>query len=180
MGDPFIGEIRAFGFGHAPKGWALADGALLPIKDHSTLFALYGVTFGGDGVKTFGLPDLRGRAIAGVGRGAGESLVRGQTGGVEFVTVNQVTMPGHTHPIRAYSRPGRTTSPNNAFPASVAPDPQPPQHALPRYGDLDAHRIVLAPVSPHIAGGGEPHTNLQPHLTINYCVALEGLYPLHQ
>ena len=125
MSEPFVGEIRMFGFGFAPQGWAPCNGQLLPINQNQALFSLLGTTYGGDGEATFALPDLRSRVPVGQGQGPGLSAyAEGQAGGAETVTLTATQMPGHTHPVRASSSAAGSTSPG----PSAGPFGQPHLH----------------------------------------------------
>lgn len=168
MSEPFLGEIRTFGFTFAPRGWASCDGQLLPIAQHQALFALLGTTYGGDGRTTFALPDLRGRVAVHVGRGPGLSSYRqGERGGEEAVALTPEQLPSHTHDVRARDRRGRSRIPTGRFLARVtrgrlyAPD----------------HDVLLHPDTVTETGGGQPHPNLPPHLVLNVCIALQGIFP---
>jgi microcystin-dependent protein len=112
MSEPFVGEIRMFGFGFAPQGWAPCNAQLVPISQNQALFSLLGTTYGGDGVTTFALPDLRSRVPAGQGQGPGLSpYAEGQAGGAETVTLAAAQMPGHTRPVTASSSPAGSGQP---------------------------------------------------------------------
>jgi len=112
MSEPFVGEIRMFGFNFAPQGWALCNGQLLPISQNTALFSLLGTTYGGDGRTTFALPDMRSRVPVCQGQGPGLSpYAEGQAGGAETVTLAATQMPGHTHPVKASSSPAASGQP---------------------------------------------------------------------
>jgi microcystin-dependent protein len=165
--DPYIGEIRLFAGNFAPRGWALCNGQLLPIAQNVALFSILGTTYGGDGIQTFALPDLRGRAPVHMGRGPGLAPVTlGQARGSETVTLVEGEMPGHTHQVLV---------------AGAATDTDPVGAALATsaeatYGAAGSGaRLDLATVLP--AGGGQPHENMQPYLAVNFIIALEGIFP---
>src|SRR5262245_23907299 len=172
MADPFVAEIRIFGFNFAPRGWAVCNGQILPIPQNTALFALLGTTYGGDGVTTFALPDLKARVPMHPGQGPGLSLHDlGETGGTAAVTLQPSEMPAHTHalgvqtaPLGAVAAPAGTTL---GRPASgklyVTAAPPPP--------------VSMSPSMLAQAGGGQPHNNLQPYLTVNFCIALQGIFP---
>jgi microcystin-dependent protein len=169
MSEPFVGEIRMFGFGFAPQGWAQCNGQLLPIAQNTALFSLLGTTYGGDGRITFALPDLRSRVPLGQGQGPGlSSYAEGQAGGAETVTLAATQMPGHTHPVKASS--------------SAASSDQPQGRALARSA---SHIYAAEPSASTImnadmlgeAGSSQPHGNIQPYLTVNFCIALAGIFP---
>jgi microcystin-dependent protein len=172
MADPFVAEIRIFPFNFAPTGWALCDGQLLPISQNTALFSLLGTTYGGDGKTTFALPNLKGRAPMHPGQGQGLSLHDlGETGGSDAVTLMESEMPAHNHTLRANTDPGTLQAPTaerslarsqNASAYQSAPDP--PQAAL-------AGQALAT------AGSSLPHNNLQPYLTVNFCIAMQGVFP---
>lgn len=163
MGQPYVGEIRAVGFNFAPVGWAFCNGALLSIAEYSVLFNLIGTTFGGDGIQTFGLPDLRGRTP--IHQGAG--YVMGQLAGVENVTLTTQTLAAHRHPIVAQNGDSNTGSPSGAVFARSSAS----QYA-PVANGTSATAALLTPV-----GSNLPHNNLQPYLCVNYIISLFGVYP---
>jgi len=164
MADPFVAEIRIFPFNFAPRGWSWCDGQLLPLSQNTALFSLLGTTYGGNGQTTFALPDLRGRAPVHVGQGPGLSQYDlGQVGGVENVTLIATEMPPHTHSQPATNGEQTTNRPNSALPARGG-----------AYANV-SDDSKLQPTSS--AGGGQPHTNVQPYLTLNYIIALEGIFP---
>lgn len=176
MSNPYLGQVIAVGFNFAPRGWALCDGRLLPIAQNTALFSLIGTTFGGDGKTTFGLPDLRGRVVVGSGQGPGLSnRVQGQQGGTETVTLTGPQVGPHAHGVMAS---GPTTNPTAYGPD---PDPSSVPGAAPGgaefYTPLAANAVALSPNTLSATGGGQPHENRQPYLTINYIIALEGAYP---
>lgn len=169
MADPFVAEIRIFPFNFAPTGWAFCNGQLLPISQNTALFSLLGTTYGGDGKSTFALPDLQGSAPMHPGQGPGLSLYDlGQSGGTEFVTLLDAEMPVHGHPLRASNSPGDTPIPTNNTLARFANAYQ---------QDSVNNLTQMAPESLAIAGGSLPHNNLQPYLTLNFCIALQGVFP---
>lgn len=169
MADPFVAEIRIFPFNFAPKGWALCNGQILPLSQNTALFSLLGTTYGGDGKSNFALPNMQGRAPMHPGQGSGLSLHDlGEMAGSETVTLLQTEIPGHSHSLVASASDGIFTQPSGQQFAqgvgvqvwgTVAPNTQ-----------LDPH--ALAP-----AGGSLPHNNMQPYLTLNFCIALQGVYP---
>jgi microcystin-dependent protein len=169
MSEPFVGEIRMFGFGFAPQGWALCNGQLLPISQNTALFSLLGTTYGGDGRTTFALPNMQSRVPVCQGQGPGlSSYVEGQAGGAETVTLAAAQMPGHTHPVKASS--------------SAAGSDQPGGRALARSA---SHIYTAEPDTSTVmnadmlggAGGSQPHGNIQPYLAVNFCIALTGIFP---
>jgi microcystin-dependent protein len=164
MAEPFLSEIRIMSFNFAPKGWALCDGQLLPINQNQALFSLLGTTFGGDGRVNFALPDLRGRAPIHVG--GGHTL--GERGGEQAHTLNVSELPLHTHPASASSANGDAPAPTNALLAAETT-----QMYAPSAGNL----VPLAPGTISSAGGSQAHLNMQPFLTLNFCIALQGIFP---
>ena len=174
MADPFVAEIRMFPFNFAPKGWAFCDGQLLPLSQNTALFSLLGTTYGGDGKSTFALPDLQGRAPMHPGQGQGLSLHDlGEESGSETVTLLSSEMPNHAHFVgRASDQSATATTPVAnvwALGGSVRAvvnlyNPGPPTAAM--------KSDVIQP-----AGGSLPHNNMQPYLTLNFCIALQGVFP---
>jgi len=172
MADPFVAEIRIFPFNFAPTGWAFCNGQLLPISQNTALFSLLGTTYGGDGKSTFALPDLQGNAPMHPGQGSGLSLHDlGETGGSEVVTLLESEIPVHTHTIQAANFPGDIQAPTTAV-------------ALARSAGGNAYQnvtnqnlVTMAPETLVPAGGGQPHNNMQPYLTLNFCIALQGVFP---
>jgi microcystin-dependent protein len=162
----YIGQISTFGFPFAPKYWALCNGQLLPINQNQALFSLLGTTYGGNGVTTFQLPDLRSRTPVGIG-GPGNNVL-GQTGGVENVTLFSSQIPAHVHSVAANTTNGTVRNPNNAVYANTTA-------AL--FGPSSGSLVPLNPATVANAGGTQPHPNLQPYQTINFCIALQGIFP---
>jgi len=173
MTDQFVAEIRLFGFTFPPSGWALCNGQLLPISQNTALFSLLGTTYGGDGKSTFALPDLRGRAPLHVGGnqpGPGLSAyLLGETGGVEHLTLLESELPAHSHQLRAATQDPADVN----IPSSTA------SFASSTGGTLyqSTADTQLAPQALAPAGGSLPHNNLQPYLTLNFCIALQGIFP---
>ena len=169
--DQWIGEIALVAFNFAPQGWALCDGQLLPISQNTALFALLGTTFGGNGTTTFALPDLRGRAPIHMGQGPGlSSYVIGQTGGAEVVTLLSTQIPQHTHALAASTANGTSDTPGAT--AVLAKNAS----GVPAYG-TGVPNTTMAPAAIGVAGGSQPHENHQPYLTMNYIIALNGIFP---
>lgn len=169
MSEPFIGEIRIVGFNFPPRGWATCDGQILSIAQNTALFSLLGTTYGGNGQTTFALPDLRSRVAIHQGQGLGLSqYVMGQIAGVESVTLTQQQMPAHNHTAvpGCSTDDGNAGSPKNNFPASVGSSV---------YSTTSNASMGAAPTG--LTGGSQPHTNIQPYLTVNFCIALEGIFP---
>lgn len=172
MSDPFVAEIRIVGFNFAPKGWALCNGQLLPISQNTALFSLLGTFYGGDGKSTFALPDLQGSAAVGQGQGPGLSdYFIGQTGGSQNVTLLESEMPVHTHQIRVSTQQGDIQQPTPAM--SIAR----PNGALPFVVGNPVPPTNMAPLQLSITGGSLPHNNMMPYLTLNYVIAMQGIFP---
>ena len=177
MSEPFIGEIRLFGFNFAPRGWAFCQGQLMSIAQNTALFSLLGTTYGGDGRTSFGLPDLRGRVPVGQGQGPGLPAVNlGQVSGEPSHTLIATEMPGHNHPttaqLNASGSAGNSTTPSGNFPAvSTTRDNV--------YSNASGATLnaAAAQVTVGNAGGSQPHNNMQPYLGLNFCIALVGIFP---
>ena len=163
MAEPFLSEIRLFSFQFAPKGWALCNGQLLPINQNQALFSLLGTTFGGDGRVNFALPDLRGRTP--IHAGNGHTL--GERGGEQAHTLSIAELPTHVHPVNASSAPGN--------------DPNPAAHLLASPLNLTyappTAMVALAAGTVANVGGSQAHLNMEPFLTLNFCIALQGIFP---
>lgn len=169
MSEPFIGEIRSFGFNFAPVGWAQCNGQLLPIAQNTALFSILGTTYGGDGKSTFGLPNLMSRLAMGAGQGSGLSpRALGESGGVESVNLTSGQIAPHSHPANANAGGGNQQAPAGNFWAQDAGGSK-------EYGDSGPAQMAAAAVGG--VGGGQAHSNLQPYLATNYCIALQGIYP---
>jgi microcystin-dependent protein len=163
MAEPFLSEIRMFSFNFAPKGWALCNGQILPINQNQALFSLLGTTYGGNGQTSFALPNLQGRVPVHVGGG----LALGAAGGSAAHTLNAGELPAHTHVLS-----GRTSDAHTAGPAGAAF-----AHAPVDAYTRTAATGMLSPLAVGTTGGSQAHTNLQPYLVINFCIALQGLFP---
>lgn len=163
MAEPFLSEIRIMSFTFAPKGWALCNGQLLPINQNQALFSLLGTTFGGDGRVNFALPDLRGRAPIHVG----SAHTLGERGGEQAHTLSVAEAPTHTHVMRASSTAADTNTPSStAYLASV-------NNGYAAAGNL----VAMASGSVTNVGGSQAHLNMQPFLTLSFCIALQGIFP---
>jgi microcystin-dependent protein len=169
MADPFVAEVRIFPFNFAPKGWAFCNGQLLPISQNTALFSLLGTTYGGDGKSTFALPDMQGSAPMHPGQGPGLSLHDlGEVGGSQTVNLVTSEIPIHTHAFSATPQPGEDRTPKGEVLGKVAG------------GNLYGNPNNLVPMSPTAlppVGGSQPHINLQPYLTLSFCIAMQGVFP---
>ena len=162
MAEPFLAEIRIFSFSFAPRGWAMCNGQLLPINQNQALFSLLGTTYGGDGRVTFALPDLRGRAQ--IHQGSGHTL--GERAGEQAHTVNINEIPTHTHVLNASSNTGDTPVPSNNVLAQAS-----------NVYRAEDNLTSLNPAAVSNVGGSQAHENMQPYLTLNFCIALQGIFP---
>ena len=167
MSDPFVAEIRIFPFNFPPRGWAFCNGQLMPISQNTALFSLLGTTYGGDGKSTFALPDLQGSAPMQPGQGQGLSLRDlGEQSGVESITLLVSEIPLHTHNYQATEEAANENNPKDNAPAAGVGMYAQPNNLTP---------MAFQALSP--AGGGLPHNNMQPYLTLNFCIALQGVFP---
>jgi microcystin-dependent protein len=164
MSSPFLSEIRIMSFGYAPRGWAQCNGQLLPINQNQALFSLLGTTYGGDGRVNFALPDLRGRTPIHVG--SGHTL--GEKAGEQAHTLSQAEMPLHTHLLNASTLTATSDNPNNTTLATSNPN-----NIYGAPGNFSA----LSPETISNLGGSQAHLNMQPFLTLNFCIALQGIFP---
>jgi len=160
--EPFVGEIRVFSFGFIPRGWAACDGQLLQVRDHQALYSVMGNTYGGDGKMNFAVPNLNGRAPIHPGSG----IARGQAGGEEKHTLSVAEMPTHTHQVSGDSASATVNSPTKSVWAKSAHKP----YATVPNTTLDTSAISNA-------GGSQAHTNMQPYLVVQYCIAVIGIFP---
>src|ERR1700738_290910 len=170
--DPFVAEIRIFPFNFAPKGWAFCDGQLLSISQNTALFSLLGTFYGGDAKVTFGLPELQGSVAMHTDQysGAGQYPL-GSVGGEQAVTLLTSEMPSHNHGVQCNGLPVSTdaTSPSGNVPSNAV--------GKNIYSATTTPSVLMNPSMVSIAGGSQPHNNLQPYLTLHYCIALQGIYP---
>lgn len=175
MSTPYIGEIRMFAFGTrgAPDGWQACDGSLLPISQYDALFALIGTTYGGDGQSTFAVPDLRGRLPIHQGQGPGLSnYVIGQQAGTETVTVLSTQMPAHTHVAVATTSAATALTPGTGLlPGAVSGE------SFYVSDVVGKTAVAMSAQSTGVAGGSQPHENCMPTLTVQYCIATQGIFP---
>lgn len=171
--DPYIGEVRIVGFNFAPRGWALCQGQLMPISQNTALFSLLGTMYGGDGKTTFGLPDFR--DIAPMSWGSAPGLTEryeGETGGSSTVTLITNQLPSHSHVAKASGNPGATNVPTGGVWAATGG----PRGGIPMYTTASAPAVMnVGALTPQ--GQSTPHNNMQPYLTLNFIIALQGVYP---
>ena len=177
MSQPYIGEIRAFGFPFAPVNWAYCNGQPMNISDNTTLFNVIGTTYGGNGTTTFNMPNLQGRVPMHWGTGPGGTTVIGQPLGQTNVTLTQAQTPSHTHTITVAALPAggvvtRTAAPNST---SYISDSGPPDELYKDNSPTFAAQFAGNTLSP--VGGSQPHDNMQPYLALNFCICLFGIYP---
>lgn len=177
MTQPYLGEIVMFGFDFAARGFAFCSGQLLPIAQNQALFSLLGTTYGGNGVTTFSLPDLRGRTPIGFGSsvdpGWQSTVQLGQAGGVENVTLNSTQVPAHTHQANASTTAGNNRIPSNRIYATSTNTAAP----IALYAPSTGAAVAMNPATVAQAGGNQPHPNMQPYLAMNFCIALQGIFP---
>jgi len=173
MSTPYVGEIRMFGFNRMPTGWQACNGSLLPISQYDVLFALIGTTYGGDGQNTFGVPDLRGRLPIHQGQGPGLSnYVIGQVAGTETVSLNAQQMSSHIHTVLATTAAATTGNiSNTVIPGAVSGE------TLYATDITGGAPFTTASSSMTPAGNSQPHSNIMPTLTVQYCIAVEGIFP---
>jgi microcystin-dependent protein len=176
MTEPFIGEIQLFGFNFNPRGWAFCNGATLPISQNTALFALLGTQYGGNGQTTFQLPNFAGRGGCEQGQGPGLTpRTLGESFGTNTVTLTSSEMPAHTHALTLFLQPD-TTKRASSPSAGNALSPTAVGTTLP----FTPPGTANAPLSPNMiaaSGGGLPHANQQPYLGMNFCIALQGVFP---
>jgi microcystin-dependent protein len=163
MSEPFLSEIKVVSFNCPPKGWALCNGQLLPINQNQALFALLGTTYGGNGQTNFALPNLRGRVPMHIGNGH----TQGEAAGSTSVTVNIQQLPTHTHAMMASATTGDVPVPTNTVLART------PAKIYAAPGSL----TTLNPINVSSLGGSQPHNNMMPYLTLNFIIALQGIFP---
>jgi microcystin-dependent protein len=162
MAEPFLSEIRLFSFNFPPKGWAFCNGQLVPINQNQALFSLLGTTYGGNGQTTFALPNLQGRCA--MHEGSGFSL--GQAGGSESVTITEQTMPQHIHFLQGANKDGAVAVPTGNLLGNFNNGYRQPTSLVP---------LLAGTVSN--TGGSQPHLNMSPYIVINFCIALQGIFP---
>jgi len=173
MSDQFVAEIRIFPFNFAPTGWAFCNNQLMPISQNTALFSLLGTTYGGDGKSTFALPGLQGCSPMQQGQGQGLSLRDlGELGGEQSVTLLQTEMPVHNHGALGAPGTGQNSPVGNAWASGLKTGPSIYTPSGTQGNDVD-----MSPVALGIAGGNQPHNNMMPFLTLNFCIALQGIFP---
>jgi microcystin-dependent protein len=167
--DPFVAEIRIFPFNFAPRGWAFCSGQILPLSQNTALFSLLGTTYGGNGSSNFGLPDLQGRAPMHPGQGPGLSLYDlGESSGTETITLLASEMPGHTHGVMGATidnADSNVPTNNNIGKAST------------KVFNAAGTQVQMNVNTIGVTGNSLPHSNMMPYLTMNFCIALQGVYP---
>jgi microcystin-dependent protein len=180
MANPFLAEIRMFPFNFTPKGWAFCSGQLLPISQNTALFSLIGTFYGGDGKSTFALPNLQGNVPIHAGQGPGLSeRFLGETGGEPFVTLTQDQIPAHAHNVVATSTIGTAIAANGnqlAF-ASAGASKTSAGNIATFYSSNTNKATGMSPQAIGPTGGGQPHNNMMPYLTLYFCIALQGVFP---
>lgn len=177
MSSPFVAEVTMFPFNFAPKGWAFCDGQLLPISQNTALFSLLGTNYGGDGKSTFGLPNIQGMAVVGQGQSSvGSQYFIGETTGSENVTLLTTEMPSHNHSFTASTVQGTTlASTGNQLAMAHMGGKQASYTG--NYLNANATNVTMSPLCTNIAGQSFPHNNMQPYLTLNFCIAMQGVFP---
>lgn len=169
MAEPFLSEIRIMSFSFAPRGWATCDGQLLPINQNQALFSLLGTTFGGDGRVNFGLPDSRGRTPIHMGNGH----ILGERGGEQAHTLNINEIPTHLHGLNGTSANATTNIPDSSAAVSQWANTSPNQ----AYNGSGQNLVTMNPSTLSNSGGSQAHLNMQPFLTLSFCIALQGIFP---
>lgn len=177
MSEPFIGEIVMFAGNFAPRGWAFCQGQLLSIAQNTALFSILGTTYGGNGQTTFGLPDLRGRVPVGAGQGPGlPSVTLGEMAGAPTHSLISSEMPAHNHTVGASTSPGNTANPSGNLLAVGQVSAGGNTETVSSYV-TGAPNVALNAQTGGIAGGSQPHNNMQPYLGMNYIIAIQGIFP---
>jgi microcystin-dependent protein len=172
MSSPFVAEIRMFGFNFAPTGWAQCNGQLMPISQNTALFSLLGTFYGGDGKSTFGLPNLEGSVPLNQGQGPGLSdRFIGEASGTDSVTLLSTEMPAHFHNVNANPVAGGIANPSNAMWSPLA------GRTPPNLYNSGPANTTMNPLAISVAGSSLPHNNMSPFLVVNFCIALQGVFP---
>lgn len=176
MADPYVGEIRIVGFNFAPQGWALCNGQILPISQYTALFSLLGTTYGGDGRSNFALPNMQGNAPMHWGEGPGLSPYDlGETGGEPSVTLTTNQIPAHSHTLNGGNLPATAQTPSGGLLAVPVVNPRFADLYSSAPGNAQADPAAISP-----AGSSHSHNNMQPYLTMNFIIALQGVFPPRQ
>ncbi|MCB2410358.1 phage tail protein [Hymenobacter lucidus] len=170
--EPYVGEIALYPYNFAPLGWLPCDGRTLAISEYEVLFYVIGTTYGGDGISTFNLPDMRGRVAVHPGQGPGlaTTYALGNKGGVETVTLTTAQLPSHTHTVGASTLPGTGSAPQGLVPADSGTGSA-------QYTQATAGLVTPPALPMSSVGSGAAHSNIQPYLAVPYCIATDGLYP---
>lgn len=186
MSTPYLSEIKLFAFNFPPKGWAFCAGQILSIQQNQALFALLGTTYGGNGISTFGLPNLQSRVPISIGQGPGLSFYSlGDQAGVEAVTLDAATLGAHTHAVDPTTLkatiPCRNDGANQRGPSGGVPAVEATSvtatYSTASPDSSESTAAIVPAITAGTAGGNQPHTNIQPYLTVNYCIALQGIFP---
>lgn len=179
MQSPFLGQITLYPYNFAPKGWAMCSGQILPISQNTALFSLLGTYYGGNGTSNFALPDLRGRVPVGIGQlPGGNEYVIGEVSGIESINLSNGELPAHTHSLNATNTAGTVADPSNAILAEpfVGNRVSGGSSGNP-YNQGPANTVLAPQPTIGLAGGSQPHNNMQPSLVLTPCIALAGVYP---
>jgi microcystin-dependent protein len=183
MSDPYVGEVRLFGFPRIPTGWLPCDGSLKAISEYDVLFMLLGTTYGGDGVTTFAVPDLRGQVPLHQGNGLGLTpRPIGSAGGSPSITLTVTQMPGHTHTMSAVTAAATSNALGNTMMTGAIVNNAPPPPSPPPADQFYISQVTTPPVEMNAQciqgqGGNQPHDNMMPILTASYCIAWAGVFP---
>lgn len=178
MSEPYIGEIRLFAGNFAPRGWAFCNGQSQSIAQNTALFSLLGTTYGGNGQTTFNLPDLRGRVPLNQGQGPGLSVYTiGEAAGVETVALTTAQMPAHSHVLNATTATGSVTTPGSTvmLATPVEAGVKTSLYVVPGTSTVNQAPMAAQSISP--TGGSQPHENMMPFQSLNYIIAVEGIFP---
>lgn len=178
MSEPFVAEVRIWANNFAPRGWAFCNGQLMPIAQNTALFSLLGTTYGGDGKTSFGLPDLAGRAPMQAGQGPGlTARSLGESGGSDVVTLLETEMPAHVHALTGRNEPGDQSTPQAGDNLALDNRRGSPEENISYLNNTPTARVAMSPQQLAPSGGSQAHENRQPFLALNFCIALEGVFP---
>ena len=176
--EEYIGIVKLFAGNFAPRGWAFCNGQLLSIAQNTALFSILGTTYGGDGRTTFALPNLNGRVPVGTGQStAGSNYTLGEMAGQENVTLTQTQIPQHTHSLQANAGVGSVNTAANNFPAGGQVQIERGSPVIPTNSFATSGGTQMNPQAIGVAGGSQPHSNMQPFLAMNYIICMMGIYP---